>query len=71
LTPSSGADTSQRILTLLVVLNDRKDWQGGLGEDGADRLSQYKELPGLLTASMEKYDFNHALSVVFRVMAQT
>jgi len=70
LAPNSGADTSQRILTLLVVLNDRKDWQGGLGDDGAVRLSQYKELSGLLTASMEKYDFTQALSVVFNVMAE-
>ena len=70
LTPTSGADTSQRILTLLVVLNDRKDWQGGLGEDGAARLVQHQELAGLLTASMEKYDFTYALSVIFSVMAQ-
>lgn len=70
LTPASGADVSQRILTLLVVLNDRKDWQGGLGEDAAARLAQYKEIAGLLTAAMEKYDFTNALSVLFSVMAE-
>jgi U3 small nucleolar RNA-associated protein 10 len=64
LTPDTGADVSQRLLTLLVVLNDRKGWQGGLGEDASDRLAGIHELGGMLVASMEKYDFTNALSVI-------
>jgi U3 small nucleolar RNA-associated protein 10 len=44
LTPSSGANPSQRLLTLLVILNDRSGWDQGLGEEGSERLAGMKRL---------------------------
>ncbi|KAK8849743.1 hypothetical protein IAR55_005078 [Kwoniella newhampshirensis] len=70
LTPSTGANSSQRMLTLLVILNDRSTWDGGLGENGTMNLSKIKQLGEILMAAMEKYGFESALKTVVSVMLE-
>ncbi|WRT69783.1 uncharacterized protein IL334_006774 [Kwoniella shivajii] len=70
LTPSSGANPSQRMLTLLVTLNDRPGYNGGLGENAAEHLSKVKQLDHILIAAMEKYGFEASLKVVFGTMLE-
>ena len=70
LNPLSGAETSQRILTLLILLDDRGNWENGLGPDGADNLTAYPQLGTMLTAAMEKYGFENALKTLTSIMIQ-
>ena len=64
LTPGTGAIGTQRILTLLVLLNDRKGWTRGLGDKAAEHLAQVKLLGDTLLAAMGKYGFENATGVV-------
>ncbi|WWC92888.1 uncharacterized protein L201_007850 [Kwoniella dendrophila CBS 6074] len=70
LTPSSGANASQRILTLLVILNDRPGYTAGLGENASQNLSKIKQLDQILVAAMEKYGFGEALNVILGVVLE-
>ncbi|OCF41969.1 hypothetical protein I317_04161 [Kwoniella heveanensis CBS 569] len=70
LTSTSGADASQRILTLLVVLNDRPSWSGGLGADASKHLSKIKQLGEILIAATEKYGFDAPLKVVLEALLE-
>ncbi|WVQ95966.1 hypothetical protein IAU59_003065 [Kwoniella sp. CBS 9459] len=70
ITPTSGADASQRILTLLVLLNDRPRWSGGLGTDASKNLAKVKQLGDILVAATEKYGLDAALRVVLEVLLQ-
>lgn len=64
LTPSSGAEPTQRILTLLFLLNERPDWAGGLGENANARLCKIKRLDTILLGAMGKYGFAPAMPVI-------
>jgi U3 small nucleolar RNA-associated protein 10 len=64
ITPKTGATPSQRILTLLVVLNDRSGWTQGLGDGAIIGLREVKDLGLLLVTAMEKYGFEEAMRVV-------
>lgn len=68
--PEAGANTSQRLLTLLVVLNDRPDWTGGLGDNAAEKLSKIALLGETVKAAMDKYGFEAAVSVVVEALCQ-
>lgn len=68
LTPSTGANPAQRILTLLVILDDRKAWTGGLGENASENLSKVKLLGETLAAVMSTYGFTTALPIVLTEM---
>ncbi|KAK4685034.1 U3 small nucleolar RNA-associated protein 10, partial [Tremellales sp. Uapishka_1] len=68
LTRNSGANASQRVLTLLVILDSRHGWEGGLGEDAATRLQGIAKLGDFLVAAMEKYGFEQAMTAVVTVM---
>ena len=68
LTPSSGAEPTQRILTLLFLLNERPDWEGGLGEKGCARLCKIKRLGTILIGAMEKYGFANAFPVIVNAL---
>lgn len=70
LTPSSYANPSQRVLTLLVILNDRPSWTGGLGDDAPVQLVKIKELGEILVAAMEKYGFEFAIKIVVSVLLE-
>lgn len=63
LTPATGADPSQRLLTTLVVLDQRKNFTG-FSEDAAKRLNFIPQLGGLLIAAMEKYGFETAMQAI-------
>jgi U3 small nucleolar RNA-associated protein 10 len=64
LSPSSGAEPTQRILTLLFILNERQDWEGGLGDRACAKLCKIKGLANILIGSIEKYGFEEAVQVV-------
>jgi U3 small nucleolar RNA-associated protein 10 len=68
LTPGTGAIGTQRILTLLVLLNDRKVWTAGLGDKAAEHLGQVKLLGDTLLAAMGKYGFEDAIGIVIGAM---
>lgn len=68
LTPSSGAQPSQRGLTLLFLLNERKDWDQGLGEGGCARLCKIKGLGKLLIGALDQYNFTDAVRIVTRTL---
>lgn len=68
LTPSTGAAPSQRVLTLLVLLDARKGWDQGLGADAPARLATIPQLGDLLVAAMEKYGFENAMQVIMSVL---
>nr|XP_019009268.1 uncharacterized protein I206_05916 [Kwoniella pini CBS 10737]OCF48049.1 hypothetical protein I206_05916 [Kwoniella pini CBS 10737] len=70
LTSTSGANSSQRILTLLVILNDRPGYAAGLGEHAAENLSKIKQLDQILVAAMERYGFETALKTVVAVILE-
>ncbi|WWD20373.1 hypothetical protein CI109_104849 [Kwoniella shandongensis] len=70
LTPSSLANPSQRMLTLLVILNDRPTWNSGLGVDAPVHLAKIKQLGEILVAAMEKYGFETALKTVVSVLLE-
>lgn len=63
LTPATGADPSQRLLTLLVVLDQRKQFTS-FGDDAAKHLASIPQVDGLLTAAMEKYGFETAMKAI-------
>ncbi|WWC65921.1 uncharacterized protein I303_108543 [Kwoniella dejecticola CBS 10117] len=69
-TPTSGANPSQRILTMLVILNDRPGFTAGLGDAASQNLSSVKQLDQILVASMEKYGFETALKSVIGVLLE-
>ncbi|KAL1412540.1 snoRNA-binding rRNA-processing protein utp10 [Vanrija albida] len=64
LTPNSGANPPQRLLTLLVILDQRKGWEGGLGDDAAARLAKIPQIGDLLVAAIDKYGFVEATKSV-------
>ncbi|WVN90881.1 uncharacterized protein L203_106124 [Cryptococcus depauperatus CBS 7841] len=68
LTPETGANPSQRLLTLLVVLNDRPDWISNLDESASVNLAKVKQSGEILVAAMEKYGFESALKAIIDVM---
>lgn len=68
ITPATGAVPTQRVLTLLVLLNDRKGWNQGLGVDGAQNLAKIKMLGETLEVAMGKYGFEEALRVVLGIL---
>lgn len=68
LTPSTGASPSQRVLTLLALLDARKGWDQGLGADAPARLDTIPQLGDLLVAAMEKYGFENAMQVIVSVL---
>jgi U3 small nucleolar RNA-associated protein 10 len=70
LAPDSGANSSQRLLTLLVILNDRKGWTSGLGENAAEHLSYIPRLSDLLIVVMGKYDLEDAIAIVVSALAE-
>ncbi|WVR07984.1 hypothetical protein IAU60_005027 [Kwoniella sp. DSM 27419] len=70
ITPSSGANPSQRMLTLLVIFNDRPTWLGGLGDDASKHLGKVKQLGDILIAAMEKYGFDSAVKTILNVLLQ-
>lgn len=70
LTPSTGALAPQRVLTLLVLLNERKGWTGRLGENGAQHLAQIRMLGETLEAALVKYGFEDPVRIVLEVMLE-
>jgi U3 small nucleolar RNA-associated protein 10 len=68
-TPGTGANPSQRILTLLVLLDPRKGWEG-LGEGAPAALAKVPQLGELLVAAMQKYGFENAVSVIVAALAE-
>lgn len=70
LTPNSGANPSQRLLTLLVILDQRKGWEGGLGEDAAERLAKIPQIGDLLVAAIDKYSFVEATKAVVGALVE-
>jgi U3 small nucleolar RNA-associated protein 10 len=64
LSPSSGAEPTQRILTLLFILNDRQDWEGGLGQRACARLCKIKSLGNILISAIERFGFEDSVRVV-------
>jgi U3 small nucleolar RNA-associated protein 10 len=68
LTPLTGANPAQRTLTLLVLLDDRKGWTGGLGEQAPESLAKVKLLGETLAAVMATYGFASALPVLVAEM---
>jgi U3 small nucleolar RNA-associated protein 10 len=70
LTPSSKAEPTQRILTLLFMLNERPDWEGGLGEKACARLCKIKGLSNILIGAMEKYGFSQAMPIVVKALLE-
>jgi U3 small nucleolar RNA-associated protein 10 len=69
-TPDTGADASQRILTLLVLLNDRPGWTEGLGADAAVKLRSVDDLGPLLIAAMQRYGFEEAFKAILPALMQ-
>jgi U3 small nucleolar RNA-associated protein 10 len=63
LTPATGADPAQRLLTTLVVLDQRKSFTG-FSDGAAAHLMAIPQLGGLLIAAMEKYGFETAMQAV-------
>ncbi|TXT12979.1 hypothetical protein VHUM_01380 [Vanrija humicola] len=70
LTPNSGANPSQRLLTLLVILDQRKGWEGGLGEDAAANLAKIPQIGDLLVAAIDKYGFVEATKAVVAALVE-
>lgn len=70
LTPGTGSNPSQRMLTLLVILNDRHIWPLGLGEHGTENLAKISQLGEILVAAMDKYRFEKALNIVVKSMLE-
>nr|XP_019043454.1 hypothetical protein I302_08031 [Kwoniella bestiolae CBS 10118]OCF22384.1 hypothetical protein I302_08031 [Kwoniella bestiolae CBS 10118] len=70
LTPHSGANASQRMLTLLVILNDRPGYTAGLGDHASQHLSKIKQLDQILVAAFEKYGFETAMKAVVGVILE-
>jgi U3 small nucleolar RNA-associated protein 10 len=70
ITTDTGANPAQRILTLLVLLNDRPGWTAGLGEDDAEKLSSIPRLGDLLVAGLEKYGMGEAIGVIVASIAE-
>ncbi|EAL19068.1 hypothetical protein CNBH1700 [Cryptococcus deneoformans B-3501A] len=70
LTPGTGSNPSQRMLTLLVILNDRHTWSLGLGEHATENLAKVSQLGEILVAAMDKYRFEKALNIVVKSMLE-
>lgn len=70
LTPTTGAEPSQRILTILFMLNERPDWSKGMGQAGCARLCKVAGIENLLINAMEKYHFTAAVKVVTGVLLE-
>lgn len=70
LTPGTGSNPSQRMLTLLVILNDRHIWPLGLGEHATENLAKISQLGEILVAAMDKYRFEKALNIVVKSMLE-
>lgn len=69
-TPGTGSNPSQRMLTLLVILNDRHIWPLGLGEHATENLAKISQLGEILVAAMDKYRFEKALNIVVKSMLE-
>ncbi|WVQ84520.1 hypothetical protein IAT38_006674 [Cryptococcus sp. DSM 104549] len=73
LTPGTLANPSQRMLTLLVILNDRAATSSStgpadLGEHATVHLAKVKQLGEILVAAMEKYGFERAVAIIVGAM---
>ncbi|RXK39692.1 hypothetical protein M231_03047 [Tremella mesenterica] len=64
ITPDSGANPSHRVLTLMVLLEDRKALTGGMGEKAGANLSRIEKLGQILIAATEKYSLSSALTII-------
>ncbi|CAK9783229.1 hypothetical protein CC85DRAFT_281973 [Cutaneotrichosporon oleaginosum] len=63
LTPATGADPGQQLLTIIVVLDQRKSFTG-FSDGAAARFMSIPQLSGLLIAAMEKYGFETAMQAI-------
>jgi U3 small nucleolar RNA-associated protein 10 len=70
ITPDTGANPSQRVLTLLVILNDCTGWTRGLGDEAPRNLAKVEQIGEILTASMEKYGFEGAIAAIITAMSE-
>lgn len=70
LTPATGADPAQRVLTLLVILSGRPEWTQGLGQHGSDWLAKISDLGNLLVTAMEKYGLEEGVRILIPVMLE-
>ncbi len=68
--PVANADSAHRLLTLLVVLDDRPGWSGGLGKNGMQSLISVKKLGPNLIAAMEKYGFEEGMKTTLSVLIE-
>ncbi len=69
--PSNKADPAQRLLTLLMILDNRPGWTQGLGPDGASCLIRIKMLGQNLVAAMDRYGFEKGMETVFKLLIET
>ena len=70
ISPYGKADPCQRLLTLLVVLDDRSGWEQGLGDEGSSCLAKVKMLGQNLAAAMERFGFEEGMKTVLKVMIE-
>jgi len=70
ISPTSKAAPAQRLLTLLVVLDDRPGWDQGLGENGSQCLARVKIFGENLVAAMERFGFEEGLKTVLKVLVE-
>lgn len=68
--PIAKADSAQRLLTLLVMLDNRPGWSKGLGENGPHHLTRVTALGQSLVAAMEKYGFEEGVRTILGVMIE-
>ncbi|ORX37624.1 hypothetical protein BD324DRAFT_650190 [Kockovaella imperatae] len=69
MTPNTGADPTQRVFTLLFVLEDRGAWTLELGEQGVEKLGRVKQLGEILLGARQRYGFDNALATILRIMS--
>ena len=68
--PNSKADPAQRLLTLLVVLDDRPGWSQGLGKNGSAHLAKVNMLGENLVAAMQKFGLKEGMTTLLQVMIE-
>ncbi|KAL7425209.1 snoRNA-binding rRNA-processing protein utp10 [Cryptotrichosporon argae] len=70
ITPGTGAEPAQRVLTLLVLLSQRRASSSGLGEHAAKHLLKIPNLANLLISALEKYALEDGVKIVVGAMAE-
>jgi U3 small nucleolar RNA-associated protein 10 len=70
LNPNTDAAPSQRLLTLMVLLEDRKEWTGGLGENALDKIMQIERVSEYLLLAVQQYTFENALRPLLGVLLE-